>query len=400
MKNTTNKKKDHKRLRSVIAGIVAAESLVFVGISAIYLDGKMNDNAILSDTYPVQNANLSYARGSVTLDDIVYNYYHNYENYLFIGTDESGNEDGEGTAFQNAMADYLMLLSIDKSAKTYSIIELNRDTMTDIHVLDDQGNDFDTLVMQLCTAHYYGNTKERGAENQVRAVSDLMGGMRINGYVVLSIKDLEKLNHAIGGVTLTLTEDFTDVDPAMTKGRTMRLSDQQAYYYLRRRMDVADGTNENRMERQHQYITAFLDQGMQKLSSSPNYFYDVLETMETLTTTNLTGKQYSKIAKALTKNTQKGIVTFEGEAEIGESLGDDIPHSEFYVDEDSLLQVLTDTFGLVKDHDAMVETESEEPDEEESEELYSLFEAESETEELTEGLSESASEGFSVTEQL
>ena len=57
-----------------------------------------------------------------------------------------------------------------------------------------------TAEQQLCTAHWYGGTDEIGCQNQVKAVSDLLGGLPISGYFSLGLDDIPELNHAIGGV--------------------------------------------------------------------------------------------------------------------------------------------------------------------------------------------------------
>lgn len=42
----------------------------------------------------------------------------------------------------------------------------------------------------------------------------------------------------------------------MTKGATLTLTGEQAVTLVRRRMDVADGTNETRMTRQREFMDA------------------------------------------------------------------------------------------------------------------------------------------------
>ena len=52
--------------------------------------------------------------------------------------------------------------------------------------------------------------KEQGCKNTVKAVKKLLGGMEINGYYELNMSEIPTLNQIVGGVTVTLEEDFTD----------------------------------------------------------------------------------------------------------------------------------------------------------------------------------------------
>ena len=281
------------RLLPAVFFLLAAVAGLFFGTR--FLDQKMNDSALETDTYEGR-ASTTYERGSLVLDDRVFDYFHNFENFLFMGTDVSGNTEAEGEDYSNNMADFLLLLTIDKTADTFTMLELNRDTIAEIRLILHDGSGKATAMEQLCTAHSYGGTETMGCENQVRAVSTLLGGLPISGYYSLHMEDIGLLNAAIGGVTVTLEHDLSSLDPAMKKGAVLTLTDEQAEIFLRARMSVGQGTNEERMARQHAYMSAFMEQSRDKLSASPKYYYNLFENMESFAVTNLTGKQISRIA--------------------------------------------------------------------------------------------------------
>ena len=320
--------------------------LGFMVIGSRSLDKKMNERGIESDDYEPFTLNYTYKRGTLELYNNYYDYFHNYENFLIIGTDGTGDVEQQNGRVHSDMADFLLLMSIDKTENSFSLLELNRDTIMMVPVIDENKGYIGAAVKeQLCIAHWYGRTAEEGSQNQVRAVSELLGGLPIAGYYALDMEDIPKLNQSIGGVTVTLTEDIPG-DPEMKKGATLTLTDNQAYLYLRSRMDVGRGTNEERMARQHTYLTEFLRQSMGKISSQPRYYYDLFESLTSIAETNLTGKQISRIAKALTENTRRGFFQFEGESRLGDTLGDGVEHSEFYPDETSVVNVMTELFYL------------------------------------------------------
>ena len=79
--------------------------------------------------------------------------------------------------------------------------------------------------------------------------------------------------------TDAVTRDDSHLDPAMTRGATLTLVGDQAEYYVRRRMDVSDGTNESRMRRQQDYIGKISGMLNQRISADKNFvgtLYDML----------------------------------------------------------------------------------------------------------------------------
>lgn len=55
------------------------------------------------------------------------------------------------------------------------------------------------------------------------------------------------LNHEVGGVTVTLEDDMTKLDPAMKKGTTLTLTDRQAELLMQSRYAMDDDRNTQRI---------------------------------------------------------------------------------------------------------------------------------------------------------
>ena len=83
----------------------------------------------------------------------------------------------------------------------------------------------------------------------------------------------------LGGVTLTFSQDMTDIDPLMTAGATLTLNGQQAEAFCRSRMGVGDQTNASRMVRQRQYLQAAGMKLLQLLRENVNHGTRILEGM-------------------------------------------------------------------------------------------------------------------------
>lgn len=74
------------------------------------------------------------------------------------------------------MADALMLVVVDEEEKAYGILQLNRDTITEVPMLLQDGSANASAQMQLCTAHWYGKDKAASCDNTVETVSKMLGG--------------------------------------------------------------------------------------------------------------------------------------------------------------------------------------------------------------------------------
>lgn len=185
-------------------------------------------------------------------------YYRENEitNYLLIGIDR---ENMTFTDYQTGgQADFLLVLSIDRRNRTITPVMIDRDTMAQVPTYGVFGNPAGTRIMQICLAQAFSGSGVSGSRNTLNAVSNLLGGVKIHRYVMLDLGGIAALNDAVGGVSVTVDDDMTMLDPALVKGATVHLAGRQAEYFVRGRTTVADGSNASRMNRQHTYLKALL----------------------------------------------------------------------------------------------------------------------------------------------
>ena len=180
---------------------------------------------------------------------------------LLIGTDSQEQYHEKENSLQDYynfnQADFLMLLVMDTDANTTEVIQLNRDTMTDVPWLDVLGNYGGTEYKQLCLAFNYGDGGRKSCLNTVDAVSGLLLDAPIQNYIQIPMTAIPVLNDLVGGVEVTMPRDYTEIDPAFTQGATVRLSGAQAEAFVRSRMGLENDTNLARMERQRLYMDSF-----------------------------------------------------------------------------------------------------------------------------------------------
>ncbi|MCR5655059.1 MAG: LCP family protein [Lachnospiraceae bacterium] len=157
-------------------------------------------------------------------------------------------------------ADALFLLVIDPHTEEIKIVAINRNTMTAVDTWDREGNYLGTFQKQIALQHGYGDGREESCERQANAVSRLFLGIPINGYVAIGMDAIEELNDAVGGVEVTVLEDVGGWAKkyGIHEGDVVTLTGEQAYEYVRNRDWSLVDSNERRLKRQKQYLTAFV----------------------------------------------------------------------------------------------------------------------------------------------
>ncbi len=275
-----------------------------------------------------------------------YDYYHEIETYLFIGTDASGNEDAPQEEYLGNMADFLMLLMVDKTDNRYGVLQLNRDTMTEVTLMQKDGSGMASADIQLCTAHWYGGNQQQSSENTVEAVSKLLGGLKIDGYYTLNMDMIPQINDMVGGVSVHIEDDFSQVDKSLRQGETITLTNEQAYTFIHDRYDVGDETNISRMKRQRQYMENLFGKVQEKTKEDMQFGVKMFQAFQEDAVTNISARMISGLMKQINQSKNLGIYQLEGESKNGKALGDGKVHSEFHVEKKSLIEVMTSLYGL------------------------------------------------------
>ena len=292
-----------------------------------------------------ENLNANILKSSnITYDGVDYVKKQNVKSYLFIGSDMSDtasvNEDFVKNGLVAKMADAIYLVVVDEDADSYEVLQLDRNTICDVHVLEVDGNDFMTTQAQLCTSFFYGNSLETASENTALSVSELLNGTEIDGYATISMESIPVINDLVGGVTVTLEDDLSDLDPELKKGETVTLNGDQAFIYVQSRMNADDGTNASRLLRQSGFIDAFMNQAKALAKKDGSFVNGVYSKLEDVMTSNISNSSFTKLLKNILDYENLGIVTLDGETKTGTVLDDGLEHEEFYPDQTALSKTI------------------------------------------------------------
>ena len=254
----------------------------------------------------------------------------NIRSYLIMGIDDTAAQ-GEDYVM-GGQCDVLNLLVVDHTNMTYQYLPINRNTICDVRWYDVDGNDMGTSEIQIAYAHAVGDGGAFSCENVVEAVSNYLGGVDIQSYIAMNIDSIGKINQLVGGVTVTIEDDFSAIDPSLVKGETITLTDEQAETFVRARMNMKDdSTNEARMRRQQVFLDALREQMLEKAKADAGYALGVYESLESEMVTNMNGKAFSRLVNGLTECENLGPIEITGS--IGE---DDLGYATFVADRDSV----------------------------------------------------------------
>ena len=257
------------------------------------------------------------------------------ETYLFMGIDTMGAAVGVNSYAGGGQADVQIVAVLDNEARTWQALQLNRDSIVRVPVLGVGGDIVAYEDEQLALAHYYGNGREQSCENTVLAVSMLLGDQPIDGYMAVNMDAVGILTDLVGGVTLTVTSDFSAIDPSLMQGETITLTGEQALTYVRSRANIDDETNLARMNRQRQYMTALEEKLMQK---DANFVVEAYDALADYMVTDIASWTAAEIGERMQDYTQLEVLTIDGENVVeGE-------HWAYHLDEDSLQETILQLF--------------------------------------------------------
>ncbi len=302
--------------------------LILAAAAAVLISGILILQKIEQDQYAETRGKMSDGFGqlrTVEYNGTTYREKPAITTILIAGIDKvDDSTDSIGNQYRNGgQADFLMLIAIDHTDKVIHQLQIDRDTMTDVAILGMFGNETGTRNMQICLSHGFGKTPEDNAKYTMRAVQNLLDGLELDGYYMISYSSVPILNDALGGVTVNIAFDMTSIHPEWTKGSTVTLHGREAEEFVRSRMTVGAGTNEERMIRQNEFMQKATALMNKKIAADLSFGESLLAKLQSIATTNFP---------------QKRLVEELSEAYSYEILSVDHPEGEYAIGEDGFME--------------------------------------------------------------
>lgn len=278
---------------------------------------------------------------TVTRDGIDYFPRQDITVVLAMGIDERGPVQSSGSYRNYGESDAVILLILDQTEETCTLLCLNRDSMVDMPVLGIGGKRAGTFHGQLALSHTYGDGLETSCENTRQTVSDLLGGITVDHYVALNMDAIGVVNDAVGGVTVNVTDDFSLVDPSIIMGE-MTLNAAQALTYVQSRHDVGNQLNISRMGRHEEYMEGLMEAIREKLAADDGFALELYDRVADYMVTDCSANVISALMQRCAHFELKEVVSPAGENILTEE------YYEFHLDEEALEELTLRLFYAPK----------------------------------------------------
>lgn len=266
----------------------------------------------------------------------------NIETFLVMGLDKFEQDVSYDSYNNDLQADFLMLFVFDNDAKKVSALHINRDSMVKINVLGVAGETVGIVEKQIALAHTYGNGKDVSCRNVADSVSELLLGAKVNHYISITMDAVPTLNDLVGGVEVTVLDDFSGIDDTLIKGEKVTLMGEQTLRYVRTRYGLEDSRNSTRMVRQKQYINAFYDKFKACVDADEEFIVNTSLQISDYIVSDRSVTQLQTLAEKINTYDFVDIKDIEGESKMGEKF------VEFYPDEASVKNTVINLFYKAK----------------------------------------------------
>ncbi len=271
-----------------------------------------------------------------------YLFNENVTSIMCIGVDKGELGTTDGTVGTGGQGDALYLIALDTKTGKTTVIAVPRDIVTDIGVYSSEGEYLGTEKRQLCLAYAYGDGRKTSCLNTVQAVSRLMYNIPINSYYAIDTSAIISLNDAIGGVTVTLTDDtfYDQYSVHHFKGEVITLHGIEALRYVRQREVKFLESSTYRMNHQITYLKEFSKTAINMTKSditTPVKLYNIIADNSE---TNLSTSTITVFATTIIQNgvSELDFVTVPGTLKSGGT------YAEYKVDKVALYEMILDVY--------------------------------------------------------
>lgn len=345
------KKKKRKILAAVLCELVILAAIAVAAFQIFRVAGKSNlmssAQASRPELVPIEaqmvlteEEESRWQEGWIKYQDVIYAYNEDIMTFLFMGIDKNSDVKEVAEGINGGQADALFLAVMNPHDKTIKVIGINRNTMTDIDIYNEDGAYVTTTKAQIAVQHGFGNGVEESCEYQKEAVEKLFYNLPVHGYAAINMSAIPTINDAVGGVDVTVLEDLTAKDKSLVKDADVHLMGESAFLYVKYRDTNVFASADMRLARQKQYLNAFIAAAKQAAKKDITVVLDLYKAVSPMMTTDISADETVYLAPALLNYSfdDSSFYMLKGETVMGEQF------EEFYVDESALYEMILEIF--------------------------------------------------------
>ena len=284
--------------------------------------------------------------GSVSYEGKNYKRNKHVKAILGLGIETHDNLTAKDSVEDVGTSDAIFLIAQDTAKNQIRILTIPRDSMTELDMIDDDGNEWKEFG-HINTAFTNGDGRHESCKASVKAVEDLLCGLDIDHYAAFDLSIIPYVNDAVGGVTVTIPNDqLVKVKPDWIEGTKVTLHGDDAERFIRYRDIEIDGSPFIRQQQHKTYVTGFADALRKKSKEDSSLVSRLSDDLKDYMVTDMSKGEYEKIALDGIQgefNTEEDMISLPGHAEVGEG-GDGKLYDQWFVDYTQAIPVLLDLF--------------------------------------------------------
>ena len=289
------RKKTWKKVLLAIACTFMALVLLTVG-TALFLifKGKsdlLTDDIQISSPKEIQ-ATVQEGGQYIVYNGVTYKYNENVTTLLFMGTDKRdlNDQNEQGTGGQ---ADVIEMMALDLKNRKLTMVNVPRDTMTDVAIYSASGYYTGMKKQQICLSYAYGDGKKTSCNNTMASVRRIFYNIPVSTYYSLDLDGIAAMNDAVGGVDVVSPETINK----FKEGQQYHLQGGDAESFVRDRVHDRADANMLRMQRQQVYARSFMNTVMSGVRKNPSVAVDLFNESAPYSCTNLNAAKVMYLAQ-------------------------------------------------------------------------------------------------------
>lgn len=296
--------------------------------------------AAIGDSELEKEDEIRWQDGWVKYQGTIYQYNQEIRTFLIMGIDKNSDAEAVEEGTDGGQADALFLVVMNPKGSCIKLIGINRNTMTDVDVYNEEGAYIRTINAQIAVQHGFGDGVEKSCEYQKKAVAKLFYNLPIHGYAAVNMSAIPTINDTVGGIDVTVLEDLTKVDPSLVKDSTVHLNGENAFWYVKYRDTAVFGSADMRLTRQQQYLTKLVNAAGQEVKEDVSVALNLYKEISPQMVTDISIGEAAYLLSILPdyQFDENDFYLIQGETVMGEKF------EEFYPDEDALYEMILDIF--------------------------------------------------------